>query len=340
MKNKLKLLIILILIVILCIITMIIINKKDKKIEINKDFIYIGDFQNNSIEIENNNYIITNYNDYQNKFASNKLTEKDFESNNYVIVEIQYDSCSESDITPVDYKIKENIIDIKIKYKASCGVCAPGYKYYLLPINKSITTAEVNLDFKAINNVHCDSNVSYKPLIYLYPENDINVTVKLGNPHLLTTTYPKYENAWNVLAKPNGDLIDQTGRTYYGLYWEGINNINKNFENGFVVSKEETINFLEEKLKILGMNEKEANEFIIFWLPQLGENKYNLIRFESIDKINEQMPLEISPKPDTIIRVFMKYKPLKKKIEIDEQKLITPIREGFTVVEWGGSLIN
>ena len=52
------------------------------------------------------------------------------------------------------------------------------------------------------------------------------------------------------------------------------------------------------------------------------------------------MPLEITPKPDSIIRIMMVYKPVNKYTNIEEQELITPERKGFTVVEWGGSEIN
>ena len=87
-------------------------------------------------------------------------------------------------------------------------------------------------------------------------------------------------------------------------------------------------------------NDKIIEEFIIYWLPKLEENEYNLIRFENLESINEQMSLDINPTPDTLIRIFMKYKPLKNKIEIKEQELSSPVRNGFTVVEWGGSLIK
>ena len=53
------------------------------------------------------------------------------------------------------------------------------------------------------------------------------------------------------------------------------------------------------------------------------------------------MPLNISPKPDTIIRVLMGYKKLNKKIEIKEQILPhKPKRNGFVVTEWGGTEIG
>lgn len=186
------------------------------------------------------------------------------------------------------------------------------------------------------------SNVSLdKPLIYLYPESEKVVTVKLGSPENLTCTYPKYENSWKVLAKPSGDLFDlKTNRTIYGLYWEGKNTIKSEMKDGFCIKGENTAKFLEEKLSILGLSDREANEFIIYWLPKLEKNSYNLVRFQTLDEINEIMPLEISPKPDTIIRVLMEFKPLKQYIEVEEQKLDSIERNGFTVVEWGGTEIK
>ena len=111
-------------------------------------------------------------------------------------------------------------------------------------------------------------------------------------------------------------------------------------EEGFVVKGEDTIEFLEEKLEILGLNEREANEFIIYWLPKLENNKYNFIRFQTEEEINNNMPLEITPKPDTVIRVVMEFKELEESIEIEKQQLETPERIGYTVVEWGGTEIE
>jgi len=52
--------------------------------------------------------------------------------------------------------------------------------------------------------------------------------------------------------------------------------------------------------------------------------------------VNQLIPLDIRPKPDTIIRVFIVYKKLAVPIFVQEQELKTPqTRRGFTVVEWG-----
>lgn len=180
-----------------------------------------------------------------------------------------------------------------------------------------------------------------KPIIYLYPEEEINVTVKVGHPENITCSYPNYENGWEVIARPNGTLTDiKTGRNLYALYWEGIDRSKSEIKEGFIVNVNETIEFLEEKLEILGLTEREAQEFIIYWLPKLQENKYNYVRFATMEEINEKMPLDFSVKPDTLIRVLMEFKGLEEYIEIPEQKLETPERKGFVVVEWGGTEIK
>ena len=52
------------------------------------------------------------------------------------------------------------------------------------------------------------------------------------------------------------------------------------------------------------------------------------------------MPLNITPTPDTTVRVLMTYKGLEEPIEVEEQILVTPERNGFAAVEWGGTEIK
>ena len=186
-----------------------------------------------------------------------------------------------------------------------------------------------------------------KPILYLYPTADTNVTVKLGKPEELTVSYPAYNTStgWQVLAKPSGELVDLgSGRNLYALYYESnlSDNEFKVNDDGFIVRREDTASFLEDKLAELGLNEREAEEFIVYWLPRLSEHDYNYIRFATMDKINQVMPLDINPAPDTIIRVLMTYKGLDEPLAgVKEQQLPdTPTRTGFTAVEWGGSEIR
>lgn len=214
----------------------------------------------------------------------------------------------------------------------------------VLKNNKSSTTFNSTNSSEnssgASNNILID-DIDYKPIIYLYPKETTKLTVNLGKPKNITCSYPEYKNGWNVIANTDGTLIDiNTGRKLYSLYWEGIHSEPYNFEEGFIVKGSDTIQFLEEKLAILGLTEIEAEEFIVYWLPKLQENEYNYIRFATIDEINKNMPLEFSVEPDTIIRVLMQYKALDNYIEVNEQKLETPERTGFVAVEWGGTEIK
>ena len=178
-----------------------------------------------------------------------------------------------------------------------------------------------------------------KPVIYLYPEEEQEVTVRLVYDGELTCTYQEYGTGWQVTAFPDGQLRDTEGKYYNYLYWEGISEIDFDFSEGFCVAGEDTAGFLEEALAKLGLTSREANEFIVYWLPEMQKNHYNLISFQT-DAYTDHAELLIDPSPDTLIRVFMAWKPLEKKVEIPEQNLTAPERKGFVVVEWGGAEVN
>ena len=179
-----------------------------------------------------------------------------------------------------------------------------------------------------------------KPVLYLYPEEETTVNVQLDYHGQLTTTYPAYEDGWTVTAHPDGTLTDPTtGRDYYCLFWEGISPVEYDFSEGFVVPGKETAAFLEETLATLGLTDQEANEFLIYWLPKMEGNPYNLIAFQD-EVYTENAALSISPAPDTLLRVFMAWKGLEEPVEVEPQVLTPTPRTGFTVVEWGGAEVQ
>jgi len=176
-----------------------------------------------------------------------------------------------------------------------------------------------------------------KPVIYLYPTSEQTVSVKLEYKGELTCTYPEYKDEWKVKAGPDGKLTNLAdNREYSYLFWEGISDEKWDMSKGFVVKGNETEKFLQEKLEYLGLTPKEYNEFIVYWLPLMRDNKYNLITFAGEDYENIAQ-LKITPEPDSIIRIMMVFKPLDKPIKIQEQELKPFVRKGFTVVEWGGT---
>ncbi|MBQ2926814.1 MAG: hypothetical protein IJE03_08310 [Ruminiclostridium sp.] len=181
--------------------------------------------------------------------------------------------------------------------------------------------------------------VSAKPVIYLYPQTETQVTVELDLDGDLTCTYPTYEDGWAVIAAPDGTLTGQDGQAYNYLYWEGIQDTDYDFSQGFCIPGEDTAPFLEDALADLGLTRREANEFMVYWLPLMEENPYNLISFQS-EAYTDTAVLTIDPQPDTLLRVFMAWQPLDGPVDIEPQTLTAPARTGFTVVEWGGAQVH
>ena len=179
-------------------------------------------------------------------------------------------------------------------------------------------------------------------MIYLYPEEETDVHVELElTSSDLYTTYPRYNNGWDVTAYPDGSLLNKADGTHHKyLFWESVNARTRfDYSKGFCVAGSDTESFLKEKLSYMGLTEDEMNEFIVYWLPRMEHNAYNLISFQG-DAYTNSAKLNIAPTPDSVLRVFMAYVPLEESADIEPQQLETFERKGFTVVEWGGSEIK
>jgi hypothetical protein len=184
--------------------------------------------------------------------------------------------------------------------------------------------------------------IEYKPVIYLYPVQKQLVDVKINYQGNLIVSYPKYNEGWRVTAYPDGRLINQLDNQEYSyLFWEGIDpKANYDLSSGFMVKGADTAEFLQNKLAQLGLTPKEYNEFIVYWLPQMQNNKYNLIHFATKEEYNDRAKLEIKPQPDSLLRVFMVFKKSDEKAEVIPQEIKSFERIGFTVVEWGGTEVK
>ena len=193
-----------------------------------------------------------------------------------------------------------------------------GYEYYYIPTTKESGKIPTYIGGYA------------KPVLYLYPTLPTFVNVTFRYPERLTTTYPKYQNKWSVLATPNGTLLDQKQKSYYALYWEEKGNHYVDFKEGFYVTSENAIDFLEEKLSLIGLNDHEKNEFIMYWLPILEKNGQSLVYFELTEERNAYSPIEIS------LRMAIHIKKVDSYQKIKQQRLTSFQRKGFTAVEWGG----
>ena len=179
-----------------------------------------------------------------------------------------------------------------------------------------------------------------KPIIYLYPTATTSISVQLQKPENFTTTYPLYGDGWRVTAQPDGKLSDASGKQYYALYWEGKDTSPHDFSTGFYVTKDTAAHVLEKQLTKIGLSSRERNEFVIYWLPVLRDIGQSVIHFRLTDELQSRNKLTISPAPDSLLRVAMDIKPVRRPVVLPAQKLDSFERKGFAVVEWGGRVVG
>ncbi|MAG11659.1 MAG: hypothetical protein CMI52_02525 [Parcubacteria group bacterium] len=179
-----------------------------------------------------------------------------------------------------------------------------------------------------------------KPVIYLYPQETKDVSVQVFPNGGFTFTEPEYVRGWNVTAQPNGQLTNHAdGSQWPYLFWEGHGEANVPVESrGFVVKSQDVESLLEDKLAQLGLNKKETADFNEFWVPKMKHYPYYFVTFYTNEFLDSLAPLKVNPQPDSIIRIMMDYKPLMRPIRVKELPIVTPERNGFTLVEWGGVL--
>ena len=191
-------------------------------------------------------------------------------------------------------------------------------------------------------NIEKPNPETAKPVIYLYPEQETKVNVQLSFNGTLTSTYPTLPSeGWTVTAQPDGTLTDEEGRSYRYLFWEGVADVDWKQDSGFLVKAEDAHEFLEESLTQLGLNELEQNDFITYWLPKLEKNGESFVTFAA-KQYTDNAVLTVTPQPDSVLRVQM----LISKVDdsnraafqkLPEQELPRFEREGFVLVEWGGT---
>lgn len=196
----------------------------------------------------------------------------------------------------------------------------------------SVADQPVDIDFPI---------VARKPALYLYPEETTDVTVEVSFADGdFTVCWPPYGEGWRVTAAPDGTLRDADGYEYPYLYWEAsLDDFAPDFSRGFCVPGSETGAFLRDTLSAMGLTPEEYTDFIVYWLPQMQENAYNVISFQW-ENYADTTALTITPAPDSLLRVHMSYYASAAPVEIAPQEIAPFERTGFTAVEWGGSVVE
>lgn len=188
-----------------------------------------------------------------------------------------------------------------------------------------------------------------KPVVYAYnAASTFKMTIK---PHGgFTFTYPKSNGDWELKTNHDGSVSDvNTNKNYPYIFWEGEGKdldiiVERNTVEGFLIKTDTCISFLENTLAKIGFNEKEAADFITWWGPQIVQKDYAFLQFLETERYATTIAeIDVAPNPESVLRVYMYLMPLNSdelNFKIVEPQFKKFERIGFTVVEWGGSVIN
>lgn len=180
---------------------------------------------------------------------------------------------------------------------------------------------------------------AYKPVIYFYNAQGKDITVKFPHEELLTETIPEYNGRWAVTTNDSDRIINADGKEYPNLYYESITNPALfDTRKGFYINKEDRAGEFNNILSEYGFNELEIKEFIDFWDSKLGDEDY-IMYPQYTDTVNIAMPIEVNPIPDTIVRMWFVFEQADN-IDYKDAEIEPFMREGYTLIEWGGVILD
>lgn len=187
-----------------------------------------------------------------------------------------------------------------------------------------------------------DGNCDSKPVIYLYPTKDTEVSVKVTIPGIITESIPEYPVAtgWqHIFAHSNGTFVYQ-GNIYSELFYETQQNRVSPPTNGFIVSRDDVTKTLRMITTKLGFLPAEQTEFLNYWVTRLTSLKTEYV-FISLFNPQEKQAIDqvtIAPTPDTFLQYIFYFKGTKAWYPVEPLSLPSVVaqRNGFTAFEWGG----
>ena len=109
------------------------------------------------------------------------------------------------------------------------------------------------------------------------------------------------------------------------------------------MTRDRVTGLLEDMLGLLGLTDREAAEFITFWVPRIEQHERSLLTFAADQHSQVARYTFTDPGsgasivPDVFVRVYLLVGEVPDQ-EVPEQTLASaPPRTGLTAVEWGGS---
>jgi hypothetical protein len=209
------------------------------------------------------------------------------------------------------------------------GIYDISFNYEAFSYKHSITITNKYQDFI----IPCQIQAK-KPNIYLYPTKTtkMNVILDFPNGGKVVESIPDYGTGWNnITVEPNGTI----NGIYTYLFYESDSNDFSQYSEGWVIKKENLESFFRKNMTSYGFRGQEIEDFIEYWIPLLKDSASYAI-YPQLDKdISKEVVLNISQKPDSLLRLIYTVKPCNSMLNLKTPVIPAFTRTGFTVTEWG-----
>jgi hypothetical protein len=181
----------------------------------------------------------------------------------------------------------------------------------------------------------CDSCIiALKPNIYIYPNEQSDLSVKLSFPKggWVVASEPEYGTGWNF----NVDTAGLINNTYSFLFYESTQPDVWQINFGWILQTDSLELFFRQNMAEYGFKGSEIDDFIEYWIPRLDDYLFYLIYPQTKSIIDDVIQLDFSKQPENILRLFYV---IKGQNQLQDKLTVPTIesfkREGYFVTEWG-----
>jgi hypothetical protein len=187
---------------------------------------------------------------------------------------------------------------------------------------------------KKPETVEPDTVRVYKPNIYIYPQQPLNLKVLVSFPKggKMVTSIPAYKNGWDVHVDATGKIDDQ----YEYLFYESDQPNEWQTRTGWIIEKEMLMSFFQKNMAEYMFSQKEIKDFTDYWIPKLTTFRYYLIYPQEKAIIENLIQVDYSTHPDNSLRLFYAIRGTDKVTSVGQHPVDRSFRRaGFFTTEWG-----
>ena len=142
----------------------------------------------------------------------------------------------------------------------------------------------------------------YKPNIYIYPKETVQLDVLLSFPlgGKIVSSIPEYGNGWSITVDKNGTIDDM----YSFLFYESTQPDIWQKKSGWTVKKNVLESFFRKNMAEYGFYGHEIDDFIEYWIPRLNDCDYYSIYPQTKELIDDVIEIYFSTQTENSLRLF------------------------------------